>query len=121
MPHTLLQVGARRALVADPAVPFTGPADALDLVGDSFAQDADVVVVHAAAMDPAVLELRTGLLGEVAQKLVNYHRTFVVLGDVQPWVDGSEAFAAFVRESNRGRHVWFVADEDELTARLDRA
>ena len=38
--------------------------------------------------------------------------------ELRSHVAASQALDAFVRESNRGRHVWFVSDEAELRTRL---
>ncbi|MGH2840870.1 MAG: DUF4180 domain-containing protein [Solirubrobacteraceae bacterium] len=40
------------------------------------------------------------------------------MSDIRAYLDASGALCDFVGESNRGRYVWFVADEAELEARL---
>jgi uncharacterized protein DUF4180 len=45
----------------------------------------------------------------------------VVVGDIAAHVQASTALRDFVYESNRGRQLWFVADEEELDARLSAA
>ena len=45
-------------------------------------------------------------------------RRVAILGDIGEAVARSAALRDFVRESNRGRHVWFVADRMELERRL---
>ena len=72
-----------------------------------------------AAVRRGVTNLR-GLAGEVMQKFVNYQRQVVILGDLAEAVAASDALRDFVRESNRGRSVWFVADRAELEAKLAR-
>ena len=52
------------------------------------------------------------------QKFVNYGIRAVFVGDVAAPVAASDALRDFIRESNRGRHVWFVADLAELEAKL---
>ena len=52
------------------------------------------------------------------QKLVNYHRRVAVVGDVAEAAEKSAPLRDFVRESNRGRTVWFVADLAELERKL---
>lgn len=91
------------------------PQDALDLIGP-----AGVVALPVERLDPRFFDLRTGLAGEIMQKFVNYRTQLAVVGDVSAWTARSEAFAALVRESNRGRHVWFVDDLDGLDAHLKR-
>ena len=41
-----------------------------------------------------------------------------VVGDITTEIAASTALRDFVRESNRGTQLWFVADEAELTRRL---
>ena len=41
-----------------------------------------------------------------------------VVGDIAGKVAASAALADWVRESNRGRSLWFVPDLDALAARL---
>jgi hypothetical protein len=52
------------------------------------------------------------------QKFVNYRMRLVVLGDISGYVASSTALRDLVYESNQGSQVWFVADLDELDARL---
>ena len=52
------------------------------------------------------------------QKFANYGLRLAVVGDIAEPLGASAALRDFVRESNRGRQVWFVADGDELAQRL---
>jgi hypothetical protein len=101
-------------------VPAEGPTidNALDVIGDAFGTGAEVVVIPVERLDPAFFDLRTGIAGELLQKFVNYRLRLVILGDVGERVAASNAFRDLVRESNRGRQVWFVADRAELAKRL---
>lgn len=94
------------------------PADASQLIGATWGQEVELIVIPVARLHPDFFRLSTGLAGEVLQKLVNHHLRLAVLGDVSEHLAQSEAFRDFVRESNRGRHAWFVADEEELAKRL---
>jgi hypothetical protein len=49
---------------------------------------------------------------------VNYRVRVAIIGDVTAFESRSSAFRAFVTESNRGEHIWFLPDEAALTARL---
>ena len=105
-------------LVCDADGPaIAAPQDALDLIGAAFSR-ADVVAVPAARLDPRFFALRTGLAGEIMQKFVNYRMRLAVVGDISAHVAASTALRDLVVESNRGDHVWFVADLDELDAHL---
>ena len=114
----LIQYNGGVVLVCDAGGPPVATVqDGLDLIGAAFSQ-ADVVAVPAARFDDAFFQLGTGLAGEIMQKFVNYHVRLVVVGDLSRHLERSAALRALVHESNRGRHIWFVDDLDELKARL---
>ena len=94
-----------------------GDRAASDLVGAALGR-ADVVAVPVARLAPAFFALSTGVAGEIVQKFVTYRLHLVVVGDVARHVAASTALRDFVREANRGRQTWFVADAEELAARL---
>ena len=94
-----------------------GEQAALDLIGEALGR-AEVVAVPVSRIPPAFFALATGVAGAVVQKFVNYRLRLVVVGDVTEHVAASTALRDFVREANRGGQTWFVADEEELTARL---
>ncbi|HWT91355.1 MAG TPA: DUF4180 domain-containing protein [Solirubrobacteraceae bacterium] len=98
--------------------PLRTGADALGVIYAEAAAGAEWIAVPAARLDPAFFDLRTGVAGEIVQKFVNYQARLAVVGDISGRVAASDALRDFVRESNRGRHVWFVADAEELAARL---
>jgi hypothetical protein len=109
----------RRVLVCDPeGPPLAGDRHAGDLVGEALGAGAEVVAIPTARVTPAFFDLRTGLAGAVLQKFVNYRLVPVIVGDIGAELARSSALRDFVRESNRGQTVWFVAGLDELRARL---
>ncbi|MFJ3878938.1 DUF4180 domain-containing protein [Streptomyces sp. NPDC090077] len=95
-----------------------GEGDVMDLVGNAAWQGARWVVVPAGRFGEDFFRLRTRIAGDIVQKFVNYRVGLVVLGDISRHTDGSEALRDFVRECNRGRQTWFLADLEELRARL---
>lgn len=97
--------------------PIAGAQDALDLIGAAFSR-AEIVAIPVDRFDERFFSLRTGVAGEVMQKFVNYHTRLVVVGDIARHVAASTALGDLVRESNKGAHVWFVADLAELDERL---
>jgi hypothetical protein len=115
---TIARSGARIYVVPASGPPLRGERDALALLGDALGDPPDWIALPVARCGEAFFDLRTRILGEVAQKLVNYGLRLAIVGDVAPHVARSEALAAFVREANRGRQIWFVADLAELERRL---
>jgi len=95
-----------------------GERAATDVIGDAFGSGARVIAVPVERLGEGFLTLSTRIAGEVIQKFVNYGFQLAFVGDISAAVAGSDALRDFVRESNSGRHVWFVADLDELVAKL---
>lgn len=95
-----------------------GERAATDIIGEAYASGAQVVVVPVARLAPDFLVLGNRIAGGVIQKFVNYGFAVAFVGDVSDAVAASSALRDFVRESNRGRHVWFVADMAALGAKI---
>ena len=95
-----------------------GEAAALDLMGRLWGLEADWVAVPSSLLGEDFLHLRTGVLGAVVQKFVNYRLRLAVVGDITEAVAASDALRDFVGEANAGAHVWFVVDLAELERRL---
>lgn len=95
-----------------------GERAATHIIGEAFGSGAKVVAIPVERLGEGFLDLRTRVAGEVIQKFVNYGFQVVFVGDVSAAIAKSAALRDFVRESNRGRHVWFVADFAELESKL---
>ena len=95
-----------------------GERAATDIIGDSYACHPAVVAIPVERLSADFLTLSNRVAGNVIQKFVNYGVAVAFLGDVSEAVAASNALRDFVRESNRGRHVWFVADLAELETKL---
>ena len=98
--------------------PLAGGQDALDAIGEAWGSNASTIVVPVERFDAEFFDLSTGVLGELTQKFANYRIRLVVLGDVSAYATASDAFRDYLRETNAGDQVWFVADDAELAARL---
>lgn len=90
---------------------------ALDLIASMYYEHGcSAVVINKQAVAEGFFKLSTGLAGEVAQKFVNYHFRLAVVGDFSCYT--SKPLQDFMRESNKGRHLYFCADEREALERL---
>jgi hypothetical protein len=114
----LQSIGGVEVLVGAADGPPVGATTVLDLVGDALGRAAEWIALPVARLDPDFFSLRSGVAGDVVQKLANYRLRLAVLGDIAPLTDVSTALRDWVREANRGGTVWFVADLDELAGRL---
>lgn len=102
-------------------LPLKTEADAVDLVAAGMAAGADWVVVTTAQLSDDFFRLSTGLAGAIVQKLVNYRLRLAIMGDIEAALAKSGSLRDFVYESNRGHHLWFVTDLNELQHRLGAA
>ena len=88
------------------------------IIGDVYGSGAKIVMIPVSRLGAGFLTLSTRIAGDVIQKFVNYGFQVAIIGDVSEAVAQSDALRDFIRESNRGRHVWFVVDLEGLTAKL---
>ena len=94
------------------------PQDANDIIGEALGAHVGLVVLPVERLGADFFTLRSRVAGEILQKFVNYRIQLAILGDMSAHIAGSTSWRDFVHESNRGRHVWFVADLTELGDRL---
>jgi hypothetical protein len=116
---SLIELAGMPCLVVDADGPLVRDADgARGLIEEGMEQRARLIAVPVARLDASFFQLRSGLAGDVLQKMVNYGFKFAVLGDVSAYVAASDALRDFVVECNRGNSVFFVDDADALERRL---
>ena len=83
--------------------------DIQDLIGESFSTEG-MLSRDKGDFAEAFWDLRSGLLGELAQKLVNYRAILTLTGDFTPEVARSGAFRDYVRElRDAGGPIRFAA------------
>ncbi|GLW99978.1 DUF4180 domain-containing protein [Microtetraspora sp. NBRC 16547] len=122
MPDILQHINGIPVLVCDAdGEPLRDERDAVDLIGEAFHHGASWVAVPADRFEDDFFRLRTRVAGEIVQKFVNYRIGIAVIGDISRHTATSTALRDFVRESNRGTHLWFVSDVDDLRDRLTPA
>ena len=110
------ELGGVRVFVSDAGV--SDDRDAVQLIAQAhYEHQAEWVALTAEGLGHEFFELRTGRAGAIAQKFVDYRMGLAVVGDISDKLAASNALRDWVRESNRGRSVWFV---DELTTLAER-
>lgn len=114
-----LEIGGVPVLVcAGEGTELKSVRDATDLIGDARSQSAQIVVVPISRFGDEFFDLKTRIAGEFLQKFVTYGLRIVLLGDLSELASKSVALRDFIRESNRGNSIWFLADLAELEHRL---
>ncbi len=92
-------------------------ADALDLLASvRYESGCEAIVVRRDMIAPAFYDLRTGVAGEILQKMSNYNMRFGIVGDFSDVT--SKALRDFIYESNQTRRVVFLPTEDEAIRAL---
>jgi hypothetical protein len=113
------ELGGVRVLECAPEGPqLQHSRDATDLVARALQQRAAWVVIPVARLGVEFFRLRTGIAGDFIQKFVTYRIHLAIVGDVSGYMEASTALRDFVRETNRGDQVLFLATADELGSRL---
>ena len=95
------------------------PGDINDFLSLAFEANADWLALPVSRLGEGFFRLRTRLAGEAAQKFVTYRVGLAVIGDIVDHIAASDALGDYVRESNRGRAVWFAPDLAALKGRLE--
>jgi len=94
--------------------------DAVDLIGEAYHRGAGVVLIPAERLDDDFFRLETRIAGEILQKFVTYKLRVAIVGDISQHVAKSSALRDFVYEANRGGHIWFVSNRQELNQKLEQ-
>jgi len=87
----------------DPAITTTS--DFLDVLANSTSK---TVAINKESLTHDFYDLKTGIAGEFLQKVSNYGRRLMILGDFSEFT--SRSLQSFIHESNRGGTVLFVPD-----------
>lgn len=90
-----------------------------DFLSEAFSHDCEWLAVPRERLGDSFFVLSSRLLGQTAQKFRNYNVGLAVVGEVAVEQEASQSFRDFVRETNRGDALWFVADETALKEKLD--
>ena len=92
---------------------------ALDLIATiSYQTGADRFILNKSAIDEKFFDLKTGLAGEVLQKFINYQAKVAVVGDFT--IYSSKSLKDFIYESNYGKNIFFLPDEQQAIDRLSQ-
>jgi len=95
--------------------------DAVDVIGETGAQNAGLVAIPWAAL---ILDSSSYALAlpercfRYSSSSITYRLCVDLLGDFTALASQSTALRDFIRESNRGNRIWFLADLEELGNRL---
>jgi hypothetical protein len=95
---------------------FSTIQDALDVMADASYRGATNVIIHESNIVPDFFDLKTGLAGKILQKFSNYNMKLAIVGNFKK--HQSKSLHAFMTESNRGNHIFFVPDVQTAKKKL---
>ena len=91
----------------------------LDLLGNTYYQGYDRLIIRLEHLSPDFLDLRTGIAGEALQKFSNYRVRLAIVGDFSGIT--SKSLHDFIFESNKHKQVNFVPSLSDALAVLSQA
>lgn len=94
------------AVIVSDVIVIHSAEEGTNLMADLYYQGFNHIVMQEQHFTPAFFDLRTGLLGEVLQKVSNFRLRVVLVGNFDSYT--SQALHDFIRESNKSKQVNFV-------------
>ena len=117
--HPITKNGVTCAVIESDAPVITDVGSALDvLMSAKYEAGAGNIVIAKEQVTEDFFILSRGLAGEILQKYVNYGGRIAIYGDYSHYT--SKPLRDFIRESNRGRDVFFAATKEEAIDMLTR-
>ena len=105
------------AFIQSDDIIITDTQSALDLMATvRYEAGCDSIAISKTAVSEKFFDLSSGIAGEILQKFVNYRVRLAIIGDYS--VYASKSLQDFIRESNKGSHIFFVENEDEAIMKL---
>lgn len=94
--------------------------DMLDIIATAYYQhNCANLVLHKENINENFFDLKTGLLGEALQKVINYGARLAIVGSFAGYT--SKPLQDFIYESNKGSRVFFLPDEKTAIEKLQAA
>lgn len=92
---------------------------ALDFVMTvAFETKVNQIIIDKSIIDERFFDLKTRILGETIQKFVTYNIKVAIVGDYS--IYSSKSLSDYIKESNRGKDIFFVSSEDEAVKQLSK-
>lgn len=109
--------GVTVAVLRSETVLITDVPSALDLiVSATYETGSERIVLSKAALCEEFFDLKTRIAGEILQKFVTYHVKVAIVGDFSAYT--SKSLTDFIRESNQGKHIFFLNEEEQAIETL---
>ena len=90
--------------------------DALNIMGDAFANGSTKIMIHEENIIPAFFDLKSGIAGDILQKFSTYNLQLAIVGDFSKY--SSKSLQDFIFESNKYGRINFVKSVEEGKEKL---
>jgi hypothetical protein len=90
--------------------------DCLDILGNTYYQNFEKLILHKANLAEEFFDLKTGLAGEILQKFSNYRMQLAIIGDFSAYT--GQSIRSFIYESNHTGRIFFVSTVEEALEKL---
>ncbi|AFQ44741.1 DUF4180 domain-containing protein [Desulfosporosinus meridiei] len=98
---------------------ITDVQSALDLMATiRYETGCDHIIIYKSAICEEFFDLKTKLAGEILQKFVNYHVKIAIVGDFSVYT--SKSLKDFIYESNKGKDIFFLPNEEQAVQKLSK-
>ncbi|MBM9589759.1 DUF4180 domain-containing protein [Leptospira sp. 201903075] len=105
------------AVVDTTEIVFTDGSSALDFFATTqYESGTERFVLKQSQIPESFFDLKSGLAGDVLQKIVNYRMKLAIIGDFS--IYSSKSLNDFIYEMNSGKDVFFLNSEEEAIHRL---
>ena len=108
--------GSNIAEIISPEIIFYNSQETVELLINCAYQGAEKIIIHADQLMPDFFDLKTGIAGEILQKVSTYQLRLAIVGNFSHYT--SKSLQDFIFESNKVGRVSFVASVEEAVARL---
>lgn len=113
------QNGVEIAFVTSNEELITDVQSALDFMATvSYEVGCNRIILNKSAICEDFFDLKTRLAGEILQKFINYQTKIAIIGDFSSY--SSKSLKDFIYESNNGRDIFFLSNEDQASEKLSR-
>ncbi len=108
MAKEIIQLNGQPVAYYDRATPEINLGNFLDLLANA---GAETMAIHRENLEERFFDLKTQVAGEMLQKISNYHKRLIILGDFSDIA--SQSFKDLIYESNQNGQVVFAKDWTE--------
>lgn len=107
------------AIVDSDEIVISDTQSAIDLIMSvKYETNCSKIAINKKAITEDFFILSTGVAGEILQKFINYQIKFAIIGDYSKYT--SKPLKDFIYESNNGKDIFFVTNEDEAIKMLSK-